>query len=72
MKNQFPFLWPTFGICLSDKTLILLINNWNTNRQEKQAIMRFETAKRPVFIVKAVLEGTIRHFARVRFCATVT
>ena len=57
MKNQFPFLWPTFGICLSDKTLILLINNWNTNRQEKQAITRFETAKRPVFIVKAVLEG---------------
>ena len=83
MKNQFPFLWPTFGICLSDKTLILLINNWNTNRQEKQAIMGFETAKRPlnflskplrgpVFIVKAVLEGTIHHFARVRFCATVT
>ena len=90
MKNQFLFLWPTFGICLSAKTLILLIrslthkyNNWNTNRQEKQATMGFETAKRPlnflskplkgpVFIVKAVLEGTIHHFARVRFCATVT
>ena len=45
--------------------------------------MGFETAKRPlnflskllkgpVFIVKAVLEGTIHHFARVRFCATLT
>ena len=45
--------------------------------------MGFETAKRPlnflskplrgpVFIVKAVLEGTILHFARVRFCATLT
>lgn len=45
--------------------------------------MGFETAKRPlnfvskslkgpVFIVRPVLGRTIHHFARVRFCATVT
>ena len=66
------------------RSLTYEYNNLNTNRQEKQAIMGFETAKKPlnfvskslkgpVFVVKAASPGgTTHNFARVRFCPTVT